>query len=138
VIFLGLGSNLGDRNANLQQAIEHLKKIGIIIEKTSSVIETDPVGGPPQGKYLNLVLKAKTDLSPHELLSQLKTLEEQLGRIPSVRNGPRVIDIDILIFDHVSMASDELTIPHPRMSERDFVLRPLREIEPNFQELFLK
>ncbi len=97
------------------------------------MIETQPVGGPPQGKFLNGVLKIRTHLSPHVLLHRLKFIERQMGRLPSRRNAPRVIDIDILLYDNGRIQSKDLTIPHLRMRERPFVLIPLKEIAP---ELF--
>lgn len=129
-VYLSLGSNLGNRELNIQKAIYHLENSGIFIEETSSVIETDPVGGPPQGKFFNTVLKVETSYSPHQLLQTIKSIEQKMGRKKTIINGPRVIDIDILLFDDQSIHTPELTIPHPRMKERDFVMRPLKEIAP--------
>jgi len=135
-IYLGLGSNLGDRKSNILQAIDKMKNIGIEILQCSSIIETDPVGGPKQEKFLNAVVKAKTELSPQILLGRLKEIEKKLGRIKTELNGPRTIDIDILLYDNLHVSSDELTIPHPRMFERDFVMEPLREIDSEkFQDI---
>jgi 2-amino-4-hydroxy-6-hydroxymethyldihydropteridine diphosphokinase len=127
-IFLGLGSNLGDRAKNLKRAVEELSREGITVSKISRTIETEPVGGPPQGKYLNAVLKATTTKPPQVLLTSLKSIEKRLGRKRTVRNGPRPIDIDILLYDDLKMKTPLLTIPHPRMFERDFVLKPLAEL----------
>lgn len=130
IVYLALGSNMGDRLAYMRKAVIHLKQTGINILKTSSVIETDPVGGPPQGKFLNAALRAETTLSPADLLAHLKSIEKKLGREQTEKNGPRPIDIDILLYDNISIKNPTLTIPHPRMFEREFVMRPLLEIEP--------
>ncbi len=137
-VYLGLGSNLGDRHKNIASAIDHLNQNGIVVKKLSTIIETDPVGGPAtQGKFLNAVAKTETDLSPQNLRSTLKTIEQTLGRIKTVKNGPRTIDLDILLYDTQVINTPELTIPHPRMLERNFVLSPLKEIAPDLvEELF--
>lgn len=129
-IYLGLGSNLGDREQNIHAAIAAIKNNHIEVEKISSIIETDPEGGPPQGTYLNAVVKAQTALPPDELLSLLKDIEQQLGRKKRGLNAPREIDIDILLYDDLTVRKPNLTIPHPRMLERSFVTIPLAEIEP--------
>ena len=128
-VYLGLGSNLGERRANIQNAIVALKNY-IQIDQISTIIETDPVGGPPQGKFLNAVLKGQTNLSAEELLDTVKAIETNLGRTATVKDGPRVIDIDILLYDQFKIETPKLTIPHPRMLERDFVMTPLKEIAP--------
>lgn len=135
-IFLGLGSNLEDRHKNIERAVTELEKAGIVIEKISSIIETDPVGGPPQGKFLNAALKGTTNLPPQELLNQIKNIEQTMGRIPGEINGPRIIDIDILLYSNLRLSSPQLTIPHPRMFHRDFVIVPLKEIEPEIKKEF--
>lgn len=134
IAYLGLGSNLGDRAGNIAAAVAMLRDNGIIILKMSTVIETDPVGGPPQEKFLNAVIKIQTELSPHEVLSQCQWIERRLGRIRDVANGPRTIDLDILLYDRVRVRTPSLAIPHPRMFERPFVMGPLREIEANLFE----
>ena len=128
VVFLGLGSNLGDREKNIRDALELLGRDGIGLLQLSSIIETDPVGGPPQGLFLNAVVKVETDLAPRLLLERIQTIEAVLGRVRSVRNAPRTIDIDILLYDNLQWNDPDLVIPHPRMNERDFVLRPLKEL----------
>ena len=134
-IFLGLGSNLGDRKSNISKAIDLLSAKGITILRRSTLIETDPVGSPPgQGRFFNGVLKAETNLSPKELLRCLKDIEHQLGRTRTVCNGPRVIDLDILLYDDLTLNTPGLTIPHPRMLERGFVMTPLSEIDPRRAE----
>ena len=131
IVYLALGSNLGNRRKNIETAVRLLKKSRIAILKISTLIETDPVGGPTgQGKFLNGALKAETELPPEELLSCLKRIEQRLGRTKAVRNGPRTIDLDILLYDHREIQTPQLTLPHPRMLERDFVMQPLKEIEP--------
>ena len=134
-VFLGLGSNLGSREHHLLQAIEGLKEAGLQIERLSSVHETEPWGeGPTQGRFLNAVAKIQTNLSPRELLEKIKTLEQKLGRRRTVPNAPRTIDIDILLYDDVRLNTPDLTIPHPRMLQRDFVMVPLKEIAPEIAE----
>ncbi|MBF0594540.1 MAG: 2-amino-4-hydroxy-6-hydroxymethyldihydropteridine diphosphokinase [Candidatus Omnitrophica bacterium] len=128
IIFLGLGSNLGDRRKNIDDAVERLNLSGIKVLKVSSMIETDPVGGPPQGLFLNAAAKAETDLSPREVLNVIHRIEVLLGRVRTVKDGPRTIDIDILLYDNITLNEPDLVIPHPRMNERDFVLRPLKEL----------
>ena len=129
-VFLGLGSNLGDRSRNIHDALEFLKTSGVRIEKVSAILESDPVGGPPQGKYLNCVVKGETVLNPLDLLKNTQAIEERLGRVRSVLNGPRMIDIDILLYDQQKIDTPQLIIPHPRMSQRNFVMVPLKEIAP--------
>jgi len=129
-VYLALGSNLGDRLQYIHRAIAELKACGLKVLKLSSVVETEPVGGPAQDKYFNAVLKASTTLSPEELHVITQTVEYQLGRVKKIINGPRVIDIDILLVDDIKLVTPKLLIPHPRMLERSFVMRPLEEIDP--------
>jgi 2-amino-4-hydroxy-6-hydroxymethyldihydropteridine diphosphokinase len=129
IVYLALGSNLGDRLKYIQRAVEELKNSGLKILKISTIIETDPIGGVAQGKYLNAVLKANTTYSPEELHVITQTIERKLGRVKKVFNGPRVIDIDILLYDDIKLTTPQLLIPHPRMLERSFVMRPLAEID---------
>jgi len=130
IVFLGLGSNLGDREQNIRSALGALEEYGVGILKLSSIIESDPVGGPSQGLFFNAVAKAKTDISPTDLLHVIHRVEHFLGRVRSVKNGPRTIDIDILLYDDLKVETPELAIPHPRMWARAFVTGPLREIAP--------
>ena len=131
IVYLGIGSNLGDRRINIEQALEFLKKIkDLEVSKVSSLYETEPAGGPGQGKFLNGVLKIETSLLPLELLEKLKGIEKKLGRNKGVSNGPRPIDLDILFYDDVVIRGKELEIPHPRLHQRFFVLKPLAEIAP--------
>ncbi len=131
IVYLGLGSNLGNRKANINAALKKLGAARITVEKTAAFLETEPVGGPAQDKFINTVAKAFTKLSPEELLTQIQTIEKSLGRVRSVKNGPRTIDIDILLYDQLKIKKANLTIPHPRMLEREFVMTPLNEIAPN-------
>lgn len=126
--FLGIGSNLGNRSENIKSALNNLAQVkGVKIEKVSCIRQTNPVGGPPQGKFLNAAVKIKTSLGPFRLLKVLKKIEKKLGRKNTVRFGPRVIDLDILFYDSKIINGKELVIPHPRMFARDFVLLSLRE-----------
>ena len=130
ISYLGAGSNIGDRSGNIKAAI---RKINLLkntrVIKQSSFIQTNPVGGPiGQPKFINAVFKIKTGLSPVNLLKALKKIEIQLGRLGSVRNGPRKIDLDILLYGDKVVNLKGLIIPHPRMFKRDFVIKPLSQI----------
>lgn len=126
--FLGLGSNLGDRRRYLQDAVETL---GQSVAAVSPVYETEPVGGPGgQGAYLNVVVELDTDRSPRELLGVCHRLESAADRVRNQRWGPRTLDVDILWMEGVELQDDDLQIPHPRLSERRFVLAPLRDLAP--------
>jgi 2-amino-4-hydroxy-6-hydroxymethyldihydropteridine diphosphokinase len=129
--FLGLGSNLGDRAQNLQRAVDLLSaEPGVEVVGSSGVWETDPVGGPSQPDYLNAVVRVRTELAPHDLLTACLRTETALGRVRDVRWGPRTIDIDVLLIDALVLDADDLTVPHPRIEERAFVLLPLLELDP--------
>jgi len=129
-VFIGLGANLGDREGAIRSALAELPRHGDIrLIRCSSLIETDPVGGPPdQAPYLNAVAELETDLSPRELLGRMQAIEQRLGRIREVPNGPRTLDLDLLLFGERVISDDDLIVPHPRMWEREFVMRPLGEI----------
>ncbi len=130
ICYLGLGSNLGDRRENIKKAIQKinlLQKTKVL--KQSKLIQTNPVAGPKaQPKFLNAALKIRTSFLPGSLLKNLKIIEKQLGRIKTVRNGPRTIDLDILLYGDRIMHTRNLIIPHPRLFSRDFVIRPLFEV----------
>ena len=129
--YLGIGSNLGNRKKNINLAIEKINQIkSTKVTKISSIIETDPVSNIPQGKFLNAAIEINTSLLPNELLNNLQSIENELGRIRCVKNAPRTIDLDILVFNDQNINEENLVIPHPRMRQRDFVLVPLREIAP--------
>ena len=133
VVYLGLGSNLGDRKQNLLKAVGALQELdGLSHVRLSQIIETAPVGGPQQGDYLNAVVECHCSVEALQLLRQVQIIEQQLKRQRSGKNHPRTIDIDILLFGDESHASHELTIPHPRMHQREFVMRPLAEFLPEY------
>jgi 2-amino-4-hydroxy-6-hydroxymethyldihydropteridine diphosphokinase len=129
---VGLGSNLGDRRATLEGAIAALARTsGVHVQKVSSFHETEPVGGPPgQGKYLNAAAVIETDLDAHGLLRVLEGIEAQFGRIRSVHWGERTLDLDLLLFGDEIISTLELTVPHPRLRVRRFVLEPLADVAP--------
>ena len=133
-VLLGIGSNRGDRQANIDKALALLKEHQEIeLLAVSSTIETEPVGGPPQGRFLNAAAKIKTALSPLELLAQLKIIERRLGRTKAELNAPRPMDLDILFYDDVVILEGKsLCLPHPRLASRLFVLKPLSEIAPEW------
>lgn len=128
-IYLALGTNLGDRSANLRAATDALAPDICVLDK-SPIYETEPWGYTDQPPFLNMVVRAKTDLSPQDLLGRLKEIESTLGRIPSFRNGPRLIDLDILFYDELVLDTPPLVIPHPQLHKRAFVLVPLATIAP--------
>lgn len=134
IAYLGLGSNIGDRIANLQDAVRLVGRLDKVrISKASSVYETEPVGYIDQPNFLNCVIEIDTDLSPKELLKQTNEVEIKLKRKRSIRWGPRTIDIDILLFDEINVDEPDLEIPHPRICERAFVIEPLLELSPNIE-----
>ncbi|HEX9780391.1 MAG TPA: 2-amino-4-hydroxy-6-hydroxymethyldihydropteridine diphosphokinase [bacterium] len=132
-VFIGLGSNLGDREAHLAGAIRALAdEPGVRLIRSATVRETLPVGGPPQDPYLNTVVEVSTSLEPRQLLAALKRLERRFGRRPSsVRWGPRTLDVDLLLFGDLVIEEPGLSLPHPRLHERPFVLEPLAELAPD-------
>ena len=128
VAYLGLGTNLGNRRRNLSAARRRLRQKGVRILRQSSVIETPPWGDADQPKFLNQVLEVEWDETARRLLSAAKAVEREGGRKPTRRWGPRVIDVDILLFGDERVASRDLVIPHPQIHERQFVLDPLKEL----------
>lgn len=129
--FLGLGSNVGDRLAHLQEAVDILDlRVGLRVDAVSSVYETEPVGGPEQGAFLNMAARVATRRSPLRLLAACRAVEQALGRKRTVRWGPRTIDIDILLYGDRTMSTRRLVVPHPRLTERPFALIPLLEVAP--------
>ena len=129
--FLSLGSNVGDREANLLEAIKRLEATGIHILRRSSIYETEPQDLPDQPWFLNLVVEVETELFPRMLLARIQAIELRMGRRRAVPKGPRPIDIDILLFGNSVIKTRELQVPHPRMSQRRFVLEPLAELAPD-------
>jgi 2-amino-4-hydroxy-6-hydroxymethyldihydropteridine diphosphokinase len=129
IVYLALGTNLGDRQANLRRVVACLPPTVTVLAE-SPVYETPPWGVTDQPLFLNMALKSRTRLSPRALLDHLKRLERELGRLPSARYGPRLIDLDILFYDDRVLDSPRLILPHPRLHERAFVLVPLADLAP--------
>ena len=124
--FLGVGSNVGDRQRHLTDAVESLTGVVAV----SPVYETDPVGGPPQDEYLNIVVELSTALSPRQLLGVAHRLESAAGRVRTERWGPRTLDVDVLLVGDLQVDEPDLVVPHPRMWQRRFVLAPLADLAP--------
>lgn len=131
IVYIGIGSNIGDREANCLNAIERLKDKGIAVKKVSSVYETEPWGLKEQPRFINIAVEVETRLSTEELLNTLKAIEKEMGREESVKWGPRIIDLDILFYDDIVIDMEHLQVPHPLLHERDFILFPLSEIAPD-------
>lgn len=129
-VFIGLGSNVGDREQALARARALLGRLGFEEESASSLYLTEPVGGPPQGWFLNQALGGRTLLPPEDLMRACLRAEREIGRRRTVRNGPRTIDVDLLLYGDRVVRTEELVLPHPRLHERMFVLAPLAEIAP--------
>jgi len=132
-VFLSLGSNIGEREAQLRQAIERLEAAGVQVVRTSSVYETEPQDLREQPWFLNLVLEVETGLAPIQLLATILEIEESMGRKREVPKGPRSIDIDILLYGDGIVETEDLQIPHPRLARRRFVLEPLAELAPDLR-----
>jgi 2-amino-4-hydroxy-6-hydroxymethyldihydropteridine diphosphokinase len=132
-VYLGLGSNVGDREKNLASAIARLAGMGLRMGRVSSTYETEPIDFAAQRWFLNLVVEAETDLFPMQLLARTLKIERVLGRVRTIKNGPRTIDIDILLYGKIAVRSTALEVPHPRMAERRFVLAPLAELVPDLR-----
>jgi 2-amino-4-hydroxy-6-hydroxymethyldihydropteridine diphosphokinase len=133
-VYLGLGSNIGERQQMLQSAIDRLAAPDLIVTNVSPVFETEPIGFEAQRQFLNMVVEVETDLFPLMLLARIQKIELALGRKRSGPvNGPRTLDIDILFYGHVTVHAGKLEIPHPRLHERRFVLAPLAELAPEFR-----
>mgnify|MGYP000277034376 CR=1 FL=1 len=133
ITYLGLGSNVGNRGQHLRSAIDHLNRI-VHIDAISSLYETDPVGYEDQSRFWNIVVRAATTLPPAVLLQRVIDIERRLGRKRTFRNAPRNIDIDILLYGEVVLNDGGLQLPHPRMTERAFVLVPLLELAPDLTD----
>ena len=131
--YIALGTNLGDRRQQLDDALARMAEV-VRIDEVSMIHETEPVGYVEQPKFLNMVARIKTDLPARELMRVLLDIETAMGRERSFRNAPRVIDLDVLLYDDVVMADDLVHLPHPRMHERAFVLKPLLEIAPDAKD----
>lgn len=133
ITYLSLGSNLGDREANLRRAVELLGSAEVRVLRESSIYETEPQDLREQPCFLNMVAEIETSLSPEALLDRVHRIEEELGRKRAVPKGPRTIDIDILLFGTAVIKTAQLEIPHPRLAERRFVLEPLAELAPELR-----
>ena len=136
--YLGLGSNLGDRAANLADAVKFLTSERIQVKRKSSIWETEPRDVLDQPWFLNQVIEVETDLFPRQLFQRLQWIEREMGRLKRTPKGPRLIDLDILLYGNAVVKSSELEIPHPRMTERRFVLAPLAELAPDLRHPVLK
>ena len=136
-VYLGLGSNLGHRRRNIERAIAAFKP-GVLVDAVSDLYETAPMYIAEQPPFLNAVARGQTALEPLDLLHFVKEIEREMGRVPTTRFGPRLIDIDILLYGDRIVDTPYLTIPHPRMAEREFVLRPLADIAPGLGHPALK
>ena len=128
-VYIALGTNIGDRAENMQQALKKLESI-MQVEERSPIYETPPWGLVDQPDFLNQVVRGETELSPVELIKALKEIESEMGRVPTIRYGPRLIDLDLLLYDDLVFETEKLSIPHPRMRGRAFVLVPLADLAP--------
>lgn len=137
-IYLALGSNIGDREAHLRAAIGEMSAAGISVLRESPIYETEPVGFTDQRWFLNMVVEAETALFPMQLLARVGKIERKLGRVRTMVNGPRTIDIDILLYANAVVRTPQLEIPHPRMHERRFVLAPLADLAPALRHPVLR
>jgi 2-amino-4-hydroxy-6-hydroxymethyldihydropteridine diphosphokinase len=131
-VIIAIGTNLGNRRKNINIAIQKMKENGIDVEKISPVYETAPYGYTEQPAFLNCAILGKTNLSPHELLDTLLSIEKEMGRVRKIHWGPRIIDLDIIFYDNLIIDEPNLKIPHPDMQNREFVLKPISDIAPCF------
>lgn len=138
IAYISIGSNLGNREENCKQAIRLIKENGIIVKKQSGMYETEPWGVKNQPLFINMAIEIETDREPEELLNILKDIEKEIGRTETIKWGPRVIDLDILLYDDLIIKNPELEIPHPLMHERYFVLKPLCEIASDISHPLLR
>lgn len=134
LVYLGLGSNMGDREASLRTALDQLSAPDLRLLRVSSFYETEPIGFREQPWFLNLAAEFETDLLPEELLQRMQKVEMDMGRTRTIVNGPRTIDIDILLHGDLVMKTEGLEIPHPRYRERRFTLAPLAELNPGLKD----
>jgi 2-amino-4-hydroxy-6-hydroxymethyldihydropteridine diphosphokinase len=136
--YLGLGSNLGDRHENITEAVRRLASERLQVKRQSSIWETEPRDVLDQPWFLNQVIEVETDLFPRQLFQRIQRVEREMGRLKRTPKGPRLIDLDILLYGSAVVKSPELEIPHPRMTERRFVLAPLSELAPDLRHPVLK
>jgi 2-amino-4-hydroxy-6-hydroxymethyldihydropteridine diphosphokinase len=134
IVYLGLGSNIGDREAVLRSALTELDRPDLKLRRVSSLYETEPIGFREQGWFLNLAAEFETELFPKQLLLRTRKIEMAMGRRRTIENGPRTIDIDILLYGNAVVQTDDLEIPHPRYRDRRFTLAPLAELNPNLRD----
>lgn len=134
VVYLGLGSNMGDREALLRSALQKLESQDLRLRRVSGFYETEPVGLREQAWFLNLVAEFETELMPRQLLHRAQRVERELGRKRTVANGPRTVDVDLLLYGNSVIRCEELVVPHPRYHERRFVLAPLAELNPGLRD----
>jgi 2-amino-4-hydroxy-6-hydroxymethyldihydropteridine diphosphokinase len=134
IVYLGLGSNVGDSEALLKSALAELDRPDLKLQRVSSIYETEPIGLREQRWFLNLAAEFETELFPKQLLHRMQKIEMSMGRRRTVENGPRTIDIDILLYGSIVMKTEELEIPHPRDRERRFTLAPLAELNPGLRD----
>jgi len=127
-VYLSLGSNLGDREANLRAALQRLSPV-----RQSPIYETEPIDYLDQGWFLNMVVELHTELFPRQLLTRVQKIERELGRVRGVPKGPRTLDIDILLYGNAVVRTPDLEVPHPRMNDRRFVLQPLADLAPDLR-----
>jgi 2-amino-4-hydroxy-6-hydroxymethyldihydropteridine diphosphokinase len=137
LVYIAMGSNVGDRAATLERAVEEMSRAGLRVLRRSSLYATQPVGGPPQAWFLNAVVEAETDWMPLRLLHALQRIERALGRRRTVIRGPRTLDLDVLFYGGSVIHSRELEVPHPRLAQRRFVLAPLAELAPTLSHPLL-
>jgi 2-amino-4-hydroxy-6-hydroxymethyldihydropteridine diphosphokinase len=137
-VYIGIGSNMGDRRANCIHAVKLMNESGIMVTKESSLYETKPWGLKEQSLFINMAVIAETDLSPESTLAALKCIEKKMGRQKSARWGPRCIDLDILFYEDSIITEKKICIPHPLLHQREFVLLPLSEIAPDKRHPVLK
>jgi 2-amino-4-hydroxy-6-hydroxymethyldihydropteridine diphosphokinase len=138
IVYLGLGSNVGDRESQIDAALEALNAPDLRLLRRSSLYETEPIGFKDQGWFLNMVAEFETDLFPKQLLQRMQKVELGMGRVRTVRNGPRSIDIDILLYGNAVIQTTELEVPHPRYRERRFTLAPMAELNPGLRDPLTK
>jgi len=134
IVYLGLGSNIGDREAMIESALAALDGPDLRLLRKSSLYETEPIGFRDQGWFLNMVAEFETDLFPKQLLLRMQKVELSMGRVRTIKNGPRNIDIDILLYGNAVVKTGDLEIPHPRYRERRFTLAPLAELNPGLRD----
>ncbi|MEK7673356.1 MAG: 2-amino-4-hydroxy-6-hydroxymethyldihydropteridine diphosphokinase [Patescibacteria group bacterium] len=130
-VYIALGTNLGDRQKNLETALEELAEFTKILKK-SSVYDTEPVGYTDQGNFLNMAVEAETELTPVELMFRMQEVEHKMGRIREIENGPRIIDLDLLFYENKILNQKNLRVPHQKLHLRSFVLDPMLEIAPDY------